>query len=61
MNKKNILRASLASFALASAIGLGVALFASSPETAMRATTCASILGVLGISSFFVGLAYPKE
>lgn len=65
VNKKNILRFSLSTFVLASAIGIFVALDVSSDEGSLkksgRATAIASILGVLGISSFFVGLAYPKD
>lgn len=65
MNKKNILRFSLGAFCLASLIGIFVALSVNSDESALkssgRATAVASIFGVLGISSFFVGLAFPKE
>lgn len=65
MNKKNILRASLAAFCLASLIGIFVAINVdgneNSAKNSARATAVASIFGVLGISSFFVGLAFPKE
>ncbi len=65
MNKKNILRFSLGAFCLASLIGIFVALNISgnedSAKSSARATAVASIFGVLGISSFFVGLAFPKE
>ncbi len=65
MNKKNILRFSLGSFVLATLLGIFVALSIhgdeESAKTSARVTAVASLLGVLGISSFFVGLAYPKE
>jgi hypothetical protein len=65
INKKNILRFSLASFCLASILGIVVALSLHSDDESgkrsARTTAVASIFGVLGISSFFVGLAYPKE
>lgn len=65
VNKQNILRFSLASFVLASMLGIYIALFTQPDErgvaSAARATAVASILGVLGVSSFFVGLAYPKD
>lgn len=65
LNKKNILRGSLAAFAVASVIGIYVALSVNSDtdsaKSSARATAVASIFGVLGISSFFVGLAFPKE
>ena len=65
MNKKNILRASLGAFCIATLLGIFVALSINgnedSAKTSARATAVASLFGVLGISSFFVGLAYPKE
>jgi hypothetical protein len=65
VNKKNILRFSLGAFCVATLIGISVALFVDptvgSAATSARATAIASIFGVLGISSFFVGLAFPKE
>lgn len=65
INKKNILAFSLGSFCFATLLGIYVALStnpnASSAESATRLTVIATILGTLGVSSFFVGLAYPKE
>lgn len=58
MNKKNILRASLASFAVASLLGLSAVLFEGGGG---RVAAAAGVFGLMGISSFFVGLAYPKE
>lgn len=61
LNKKNILRFSLASFIMASAVSIGVACFATDPGFGGRAAVVASVLGVLGVSSFMVGLVFPKE
>lgn len=65
INKKNILRASLASFAIATVLGIYVTLATVGTDESVakfaRTTAVASILGIFGISSFFVGLAYPKE
>lgn len=65
LHKKNILRFSLASFVLATLLGIFVALSIhgsdESAKTSARVTAVASLFGVLGISSFFVGLAFPKE
>lgn len=56
MNKKRILQVSLGSFGVATVLGL-VAIGAASPVVPMYA----GVFGLMGISSFFVGLAYPKE
>lgn len=65
MNKKNILRFSLGSFVVATLLGIFVALSIGGTEesakTSARTTAVASLFGVLGVSSFFVGLAFPRE
>lgn len=65
MNKQNILRFSLSAFCLSTLLGLYVTFSVhgedESAKNSARTTVAAGIVGLLGISSFFVGLAYPKE
>ena len=61
MNAKTSILLSSAALVLgATTLGIGVALFGTNPETMVRLTTVASILGTGSIGLFFVGLAFPK-
>lgn len=56
ITKKVILQVSLGSFAVATLLGI-VAIGAASPTVPLYA----GVFGLMGIGSFFVGLAFPKE
>ena len=58
MNKKNILRGALIAFGVASVMGLACIL---SDYPSPRLGMAAGVFGLMGISTFFVGIAYPKE
>lgn len=58
--KSSILLTSGALVLSATGLGIATALFGHNPETMVRLTTVASILGTGSIGLFFVGLAFPK-
>jgi hypothetical protein len=59
--KSSILLTSGGLVLAATTLGIGTALFGHNPETMVRLTTVASILGTGSIGLFFVGLAFPKQ
>jgi len=58
--KSYVLLTSAALVLGATTLGIGTALFGHNPESIVRLTTVASILGTGSIGLFFVGLAFPK-
>lgn len=61
MTKEKILSYSYYCAAAASTIGIGTAIGADSSNTISRALWTAGTLGLLAISGFFIGLAFPKQ
>lgn len=57
--KTSILLASATLVAAATTTGVATALYGTDPQTIIRLTTVASILGVGSIGLFFVGLVFP--
>lgn len=59
--KSSILLMSAALVLSATGLGIATALFGHDPQTMIRLTTVASILGTGSIGLFFVGLAFPRQ